>query len=84
MAEMVVDTISNKFSTNVLPGICGIAADGPYQATGFKAKFLEMLEIEDTGNSLSLPVTWDPAHLINLGVTDLKDSNTESGKYLRF
>ena len=34
-------------------------------------------------DDLSLPITWDPAHLLNLGVTDVRDSNSKSGKYFR-
>ena len=84
LAEMIVTTISEKFSDDVLTRICGIAADGPYQAIGFRETFLEMLNITDAEDTnLALPVTWDPAHLINLGVTDIKDANTESGKHFK-
>ena len=84
LADMIVDTISKKFSRNVLTRVCGVAADGPYQATGFRKKLLELLSVTDAKNSsLALPVTWDPAHLINLGGTDIKDSTSESGKHFQ-
>ena len=35
---------------------------------------------EDT---LSLPVTWDPAHLLNLAVTDVKDEDLPAGPYFQ-
>ena len=35
---------------------------------------------EDT---VSLPVTWDPAHLLNLTVTDVKDKDSLAGSYFR-
>ena len=84
LAEMIGNTISGKFSRNVLTSVCGVATDGPYQATGFREKLLELLCVTDADNSsLALPVTWDPAHLINLGVTDIKDSSTGSGKHFQ-
>ena len=67
MAELIVNTTTEKFSGNILRRACGVAADGPYQATGFREKLLELLEIDDT-SQLAFPVTWDPAHLLNLGV----------------
>ena len=47
--------------------LCGVAADGPYQASGFRGKLVEALDIVETGGDhLALPVTWDPAHILNL------------------
>ena len=82
MAELVVKTISDHYSESVLPQITGVAADGPYQAEGFREQLLDALEITDRSD-LSLPVTWDPAHLLNLGVTDVKDADNLSGKHFR-
>ena len=82
MAELVIGSISSRFTEDVLSRVCGIAADGPYQATSFRQRLLELLDINDT-NPLALPVTWDPAHLLNLGVTDVKDGSSASGIYLR-
>ena len=68
LAEIIVNTISDKFSRNVLTRVCGVAADGPYQATGVRGKLLELLCVTDADNSsLALPVTWEPVHLTNLG-----------------
>ena len=38
------------------------------------------IKYEDT---LSLPVTWDPAHLLNLAFTDIKDEDSPAGSYFR-
>ena len=37
----------------------------------------EMLFIPEIHKDLALPVTWDPVHLLNLGVTDIRDSKSE-------
>ena len=60
-----------------------MAADGPYQATGFCQKLLEILNIVDDKDQLPFPVTWDAAHALNLGVVDIKDSKTESGNHFK-
>ena len=62
--------------------MCGVAADGPYQTTNFRASLVQHVGV-DYEDVLSLPVTWDPAHLLNLAVTDVKDGNSTSGKFLR-
>ena len=40
----------------------------------------EMLFIPEIHKDLALPITWDPAHLLNLGVTDVRDSKSESAE----
>ena len=42
-----------------------------------------MLGIEEDEAHLALPVTWDAAHALNLGVTDVKDSQEASGIHFR-
>ena len=36
MAELLIKSIENNFSKDVLSRLCGVAADGPYQAAGFR------------------------------------------------
>ena len=70
MADLVTPSLEKKYSKSVLNRVCGVAADGPYQATGFRSSMIETLDIH-IKSDLALPVTWDPAHMLNLGVTDL-------------
>ena len=42
-----------------------------------------MLFIPEIHKDLALPITWDPAHLLNLGVTDVRDSKSESAEFFR-
>ena len=42
-----------------------------------------MLFIFEIHKDLALPITWDPAHLLNLGVTDVGDSKSESAEFFR-
>lgn len=82
LAEMIVNTISGKLSDEFVSRICGVAVDGPYQAKGFRDTFLDLLSLNNIDNkTLALPITWDPDHLINLSVTDVRDANTTSGKH---
>ncbi len=84
LAELLLNAIKDNFSSDVISRLCGIAADGPYQASGFREKILEQMGIENgIQNQLDLPVSWDAAHLINLGVLDVKDSKTNSGKHFQ-
>ena len=83
LAELLVKAIEDNLSHEVLSRFCGVAADGPYQATRFRKKLLEILNIADNGNQLPFPVTWDAAHALNLGVVDVKDSQTESGNHFK-
>ena len=32
---------------------------------------------------MAVPITWDPAHLLNLGVNDVRDSKSESAEFFR-
>ena len=53
----------------------GIAADGPYQASGFRDEILEKIGIGNgPQNLLDLPDSLNAANLINLGVLDVKYS----------
>ena len=78
LAKMLLKAIEEKFSRD-LSRLCGVAADGPYQTSGFRRKLLEYLGIED--NNLALPITWDAAHVLNLELLDVKDADTASGVY---
>ena len=82
LARQLLKAVSEHFSENVLSRLCGVAADGPYQATGFAAQLRESLGIEHD-DDLAMPVTWDAAHLLNLAVTDVRDAQTESGSHFR-
>lgn len=83
LARQLLQAISKHFSEEVLSRLCGVAADGPYQATGFAEQLRETLAIEDEHEELAMPVTWDTAHVLNLAVTDVRDSKTESGNHFR-
>ena len=45
LAELLIKSIENHFSKEMLSRLCGVAADGPYQASGFRRKLLETLRI---------------------------------------
>ena len=81
---MITTMIGENFSQDILSRMAGVAADGPYQTKLFRNKLMEILNLKDKkkDNHLSFPVTWDGAHNVNLGITDIKDSNTESGIHL--
>ena len=83
LAKQLLKAVSEHFSEEVLSRLCGVAADGPYQATGFAAQLRESLDIEHDDDVLAMPVTWDTAHLLNLAVTDVRDAQTESGSHFR-
>ena len=83
LAEMMLQAVEDNLSRDLFSRICGVAADGPYQATNFREKLLEMLGIGEDAEHLALPVTWDAAHALNLGVTDVKDSKGPSGVHFR-
>ena len=83
LAELLVKDIETNLSHQVLLRFCGVAADGPYQATGSSKKLLEILDIMDNKDQLPFPVVWDAAHALNLGVVDVKDSKMESGNHFR-
>ena len=77
----MINATENNFSSDILSRLCGVAADGQYQASGFRNQLYEMLLIPEIHKDLALPVTWDPAHLLNLGVTDVRDSKSESVEF---
>ena len=84
LAELLIKAIEENFSKEVLSRLCGVAADGPYQASAFRGKLLESLDIVDTGaGQLAFPVTWDAAHVLNLGVAGVKDSKSPSGIFFQ-
>ncbi len=79
MAECMIKSIKDNFSKDVLSRLCGIAADGLYQAAGFRES---LLGIEDSDNGqLSLSVTWDAAHHLNLRVVEVKDQSMISDHF---
>ncbi len=41
MAELMIKSIKDNFSKDVLSRLCRIAADGPYQAAGFRERLLQ-------------------------------------------
>ena len=84
LAKLLTEAIESNFSKDVLSRLCGVSADGPYQASGFRAKLIEILGIADNlGDDLALPVTWDSAHALNLAVVGVKDSATATGEAFR-
>ena len=84
LAKQLIEAITENFSRDIALRLCGVAADGPYQASGFRRQLMEILNIVDVGNDhLALPVTWDPAHLLNLAIVGVKDSQSPSGTTFR-
>ena len=84
LAKLLLEAIENNFSKEILSRLSGVAADGPYQATGFCEQLMETLEIAEDGlESLALPVMWDPAHILNLAVVNVKYSETRAGDVFR-
>ena len=83
LAKQLISAIENNFSSDILSQLCGVAAGGPYQAYGFRNRLYEMLSIPEIHKDLALPIAWDPAHLLNLGVTDVRDSKSESVEFFR-
>ena len=83
LAKQLINAIEKNFSSDILSRLCGVAADGLYQASGFRNQLYEMLFIPKIHKDLALPITWDPAHLLNLGVTDVRDSKSESAEFFR-
>ena len=82
LAEQLLQALGSHFSDDVISRLCGVAADGPYQASGFSQQLRERLKIEEDVD-LALPVTWDTAHVLNLAVTDVRDAKNASGEYFR-
>ena len=73
----MINAIEINFPSDILSRLYGVAADGPYQASGFRKQLYE------NHKDLALPITWDPAHLLNPGVTDIGDSKSESAEFFR-
>ena len=53
------------------------------KASGFRNQLYEMLSISEIHKNFSLPKTWDPAHLLDLGVNDVRDSKSECAEFFR-
>jgi hypothetical protein len=83
LAKQLLEGVSQHFSEDVLSRLCGVAADGPYQASGFAAQLRESLAFTDDDPDLALPVTWDTGHVLHLAVTDVRDAQDQSGAHFR-
>ena len=57
--------MSEHLSAEVLLRLCGVAGDGPYQATGFAAQVGESIGIQHDDEDLAMPVTWDTTVVID-------------------
>ncbi len=54
---------------------------GHIKPVDFRQQPMAILEIAEDGlGSLALPVTWDPAHILNLTVVNVKDLETQAGR----
>ena len=82
LAKQLINAVENNFSSGILSRLSGVAADGPYQASGFRNQLYEMLFIAEI-HDLALPITWDPALLLNLCVNDVRNSKSESAEFFR-
>ena len=58
-----------------------MTADGPYQTKNFKTGVFDTMGIKDYNDILRLPVTWDPAHELDLAVTDVRDSKSKGAEF---
>ena len=76
----MLPVIENNFWKDLLIRLCGVAADGPYQAAGFKKELYLKLDVQ---HDLAMPISWDPSHLLNLAVADIRDSTSYSGRFFR-
>ena len=84
LANQLLKAIPDNLSPEVLQRLCGVAADGPYQATGFRTQLCMQLNIpENSLEDIALPVTWDTAHVLNLAVTAVRDGKSASGEHFR-
>ncbi len=84
LAHQLLKAISDNFSPEVLQRLCGVGADRPYQATGFRTRLRMELDIpENSLENIALPVTWDTAHVLNLAVTAVRDGKSSSGEHFR-
>ena len=83
LVKQLLKAVSEHLSAEVLLRLCGVAGDGPYQATGFPAQLGESIGIQHDDEDLAMLVTWDTAHLLNLTVTYVRDAQTISGSHFR-
>jgi len=70
LRDQMVEAIKENFSTDIFSRLSGVTADGPYQTKNFRS-FLVKYDNINFDDTLSLPVTWYPAHLLNLAATDV-------------
>ena len=86
LTDILLQSIEDNFAKDVITRLCGVATDGPYtQARAFRDQLVQRsfgIEAKHC-DDISLPVTWDAAHLINLGVLDVKDSQMPSGNHFQ-
>ncbi|CAB3992085.1 Hypothetical predicted protein [Paramuricea clavata] len=86
LADILLQSIEDNFAKDVITRLCGVATDGPYyQARAFRDQLVQRsfgIEAKDC-EDIFLPITWDVAHLINLGVLDVKASQTPSGTHFQ-
>ena len=67
LAEKLLEAVTTHCSEDALSRLCGIAADGPYQASRFSEHLRDRLNITEN-EDLAFPITWDPAGALNLAV----------------
>jgi len=60
-----------------------VAADGPHQTNNFRNGLFDCVGLTDYDDKLSLPITWDTAHLLDLSVADVRDSDSPSGEFFK-
>ena len=82
LADMIVERIKTKFGEDTLGRCTGVSADGPYQTASFRKTLMAHFQLNDAGDDqLAFPSSWDGAHNVNLGVTDVLDNNSPSGTH---
>ena len=82
LAKQILNGISDHFGADAHSQLCGVSADSPYQAHGFKEYLRQSLRWNDD-DDIALPITWDTAHLLNLAVTYVRDGNNKSSSFFR-
>ena len=86
LATMITTSIKNNFGESVLSRLAGVCADGPYQTSSFRRTLMEILKLHDDDDldcgQLSFPASWDSAHNVNLGFTDILKDTGLSGSHL--
>ena len=74
LAQQICHKIRDKVAISDLSSFVGVTADGQYLISpDFANELLSQVSSPDPDSPFALPVSWDPAHFLNLAVTDVRD-----------